>query len=379
MAADITATLDSSDGSSAFSIKDASSTIMGSVDSDGNFQIKGGMRLDAGGAECISPEVLIVDGQISINHNSPGDFKLRVYSTASAHASYFQTVTDGYYAGYFQGSSHGLCGDANTYSIVGYARTAGGNAMFASNTATNSSAYLATGINGVVAYTAGGGGFAVHGQDLSTNAIGRLGVGNQGVWGSTPVTGQYGGYFGNSTDGGYVLAGYSGHGVYGIGATTSHFGAGGYNAATGAFCYTGYSTHGCYSYGVSGGYDYYAAGPGTDWGSSSSIRWKKNITPIEQPLAKVQSLRGVYYDWDEEHGGGHDLGMIAEEVGAVLPEIVVFEKDSEYAQAMDYSRLTPLLVEAVKEQQHQFEQKCAALLDEISTLKARISELEQGR
>ena len=40
--------------------------------------------------------------------------------------------------------------------------------------------------------------------------------------------------------------------------------------------------------------------------------------------------------------------MIAEEVGEVLPEIVVYEQDSKYTSGMDYSKLTPLLVEAVK-------------------------------
>jgi len=96
-------------------------------------------------------------------------------------------------------------------------------------------------------------------------------------------------------------------------------------------------------------YDFYASGMGTDYGSSSSIRWKHDIRQIDEPLDKVCRLRGVYFTWDAEHGSEHDVGMIAEEVGEVLPEIVQYEKDSEYAKGMDYSRLTPLLVEAVKE------------------------------
>ena len=43
--------------------------------------------------------------------------------------------------------------------------------------------------------------------------------------------------------------------------------------------------------------------------------------------------------------------MIAEEVGAVVPEVVTWEKDGKNAQSVDYSRLTALLIEATKEQQ----------------------------
>ena len=49
-----------------------------------------------------------------------------------------------------------------------------------------------------------------------------------------------------------------------------------------------------------------------------------------------------------QSGGQHDVGMIAEEVGEVLPEIVGYEENGRDATGMDYSRLTPLLVEAVK-------------------------------
>ena len=57
------------------------------------------------------------------------------------------------------------------------------------------------------------------------------------------------------------------------------------------------------------GFDFYAAGAGFDYGSSSSIRWKRNIEVIDDPLSKVAGLRGVYFDWDEAHGGGRDVGM----------------------------------------------------------------------
>ena len=83
------------------------------------------------------------------------------------------------------------------------------------------------------------------------------------------------------------------------------------------------------------------------WYTYSSRRWKENIRPIDNALAKVERLRGVYYDWKE--GKSHDIGLIAEEVGEVVPEVVTYEKDGKDAQSLDYARLTPLLVEAVKE------------------------------
>ena len=121
------------------------------------------------------------------------------------------------------------------------------------------------------------------------------------------------------------------------------------------------------SYGVraSGStYDFYAAGTGIDYGTSSSARWKQEVEPIDEPLAKVNRLRGVRFVWDDEHGGQPGVGMIAEEVGAVLPEIVAYEANGTDAIGMDYSKLTPLLVEAVK-----------ALSQENAALERRLDEL----
>ena len=79
----------------------------------------------------------------------------------------------------------------------------------------------------------------------------------------------------------------------------------------------------------------------------SSRRWKENITPIPDALEKVQQLRGVSFDWKET--GKHDIGMIAEDVSDVLPEIVQYEENGKDAKGVDYARLTAVLVEAVKE------------------------------
>ena len=81
---------------------------------------------------------------------------------------------------------------------------------------------------------------------------------------------------------------------------------------------------------------------------TSDQRLKDNVTPIDDPLAKVLSISGNTYDWNEKSGKeGHDVGVIAQEVLEVLPE-AVRTRDNGYL-AVDYQKIVPLLVEAVKE------------------------------
>ena len=80
--------------------------------------------------------------------------------------------------------------------------------------------------------------------------------------------------------------------------------------------------------------------------------------------------------------------MVAEEVGQVLPEIVQYEPDSEYATAMDYSKLTPLLTEAVKalkgqvdqlrNQQAERDSLIEALRQQNRNLEARLGAMESS-
>jgi hypothetical protein len=86
--------------------------------------------------------------------------------------------------------------------------------------------------------------------------------------------------------------------------------------------------------------------------STSDQRLKENITPIANALDKVKALTGVEFDWKEEtkevHGyEGHDVGVIAQEVQAVLPE-AVRTNDSGYL-SVRYEKMIALLVEANKE------------------------------
>ena len=91
---------------------------------------------------------------------------------------------------------------------------------------------------------------------------------------------------------------------------------------------------------------------------SSDISLKENIVEIPSALDMVDKLRGVFFDWKDDYieskGGEdgyfmrkHDVGFIAQEVEAVLPEVVGTRKDG--IKAIKYDRLVPLLLQAIKE------------------------------
>lgn len=87
---------------------------------------------------------------------------------------------------------------------------------------------------------------------------------------------------------------------------------------------------------------------GTLTTSSSDARLKQNIMTIPNALDKVKKLRGVSFEWKAEPEIGTQLGLVAQEVLEVVPE-VVFENDGYYG--VDYSELIPVLINAVAEQQ----------------------------
>ena len=109
----------------------------------------------------------------------------------------------------------------------------------------------------------------------------------------------------------------------------------------------------------------------------SDARLKTKIEPIPSALTKVLQLNPVYYEWRKDllpssflknHRPGRQIGLIAQEVEEVVPELVKGEKiyDKDW-KGVDYKKLTPLLIGAIKEQQTQIEE-----------LKERISVLESN-
>ena len=91
---------------------------------------------------------------------------------------------------------------------------------------------------------------------------------------------------------------------------------------------------------------------------SSDIRFKENIETLDNGLDKVMKMRGVYFDWNDEHkeekGDSRQVGVIAQEIRTVLPEVVMHQDNDEYA--VDYSKITAVLIESIKELKNEINQ-----------------------
>lgn len=112
-----------------------------------------------------------------------------------------------------------------------------------------------------------------------------------------------------------------------------------------------------------------------DLNSTSDIRYKKNIETIDGALEKVQALRGVTFDWDNDaFPEGEDTkkpnfteratGVIAQDVEKVLPEAVRENQETGFKNVA-YGNMVGLLIEAIKEQQTQID----ALTAQVEELK----------
>jgi hypothetical protein len=83
--------------------------------------------------------------------------------------------------------------------------------------------------------------------------------------------------------------------------------------------------------------------------SSSDAALKDNIKNIQNPLSKINKLNGVSFTWNSNQNtySGYDIGVVAQEVQDVFPEIVTTREDG--YKAVRYEKLIPLLIECIKE------------------------------
>jgi hypothetical protein len=104
---------------------------------------------------------------------------------------------------------------------------------------------------------------------------------------------------------------------------------------------------------------------------SSDERFKQNITPIASPLQKLLQLNGVEYEMKKDifqknnFASGRQMGLLAQSVEKIIPEAV--SENADGYKGVDYAKLVPLLIEAIKEQQVQIMQQ----QKEINQLKKR--------
>ena len=86
--------------------------------------------------------------------------------------------------------------------------------------------------------------------------------------------------------------------------------------------------------------------------ANSDERLKENVETISDALEKVKQLRGVEYD--HKNTGDHCLGVIAQEIEKVVPDVVY--EDVHGVKSVAYQNMVALLIEAVKDQQKQIEE-----------------------
>jgi len=112
--------------------------------------------------------------------------------------------------------------------------------------------------------------------------------------------------------------------------------------------------------------------------STSDRRLKRDIEPLENSLEKVLQMNGVSYRW--KANGSSDIGVIAQEVEQLFPELVV--TDSNGMKSVKYGNLVAPLIEALKEVHNNFksdseakDRKLASLDTEVKQLKNENAEL----
>jgi hypothetical protein len=115
---------------------------------------------------------------------------------------------------------------------------------------------------------------------------------------------------------------------------------------------------------------------GTSFSNLSDARLKQNVAPLSYGTGEVLKLRPVTYEWKDKaaRGDHRQLGLIAQEVRGIVPELVNMDRASGML-SVDYTALTPILIKAVQEQQHTIDGRQAQLREQA----ARISALESGR
>ncbi len=125
----------------------------------------------------------------------------------------------------------------------------------------------------------------------------------------------------------------------------------------------------------------------TSFPTSSDERLKENVQPIEDALAKIAQISGVSFDWNGTYAalgrssGHREIGVIAQDVEKVLPELVTTWGDEDY-RAVDYGRLTAVLVEATKQlaaENTELKAQNAEILRQLEKLQQAVENLRKGR
>ena len=114
----------------------------------------------------------------------------------------------------------------------------------------------------------------------------------------------------------------------------------------------------------------------------SDARLKTNVEPLTNVLDKLDQVHGVSFQWNAVYDSprrtteDRDIGVIAQEVEEVFPELITVWGEEGY-RAIDYGRLTAVLVEAIKELRADQETEIAVLEARVAALEALVNQLAQ--
>lgn len=251
-------------------------------------------------------------------------------------------------AGNWIGSPTGLQGSTGAQGVNGSNGAQGATGAQGFNG--SNGAQGATGLQGITGSQGANGAQGVQGRQ------GTTGTGNTGSQGANGANGAQG------TSGTNGAQGTSGtNGSQGTSGTNGAQGATGTQGATGSGGLTGSGTNTYLAKWSSGsnlstGSAYESGGTvySTDFSASSDARLKNIIGFVDDALFKISQLNAVRYSWNMtardlgyENRDYPEIGVLAQEVQAILPEIVTVD-DKGYLR-VSYDRLVPVLIEAVKE------------------------------
>jgi hypothetical protein len=114
---------------------------------------------------------------------------------------------------------------------------------------------------------------------------------------------------------------------------------------------------------------------------NSDVRLKHNVANLDYGLREVLRLRPVTWSWTDRPDRGRQLGLIAQEIEPVIPELVARGKDEAQTLGLNYIGLVPVVIKAIQEQQATIQDQQATigrLTEENVALKARLVAIEQA-
>lgn len=328
-------------------------------------------KLTISGASGVLNQMLEVSNSST---SGRGIYSLTTGSSSRAVYGRASSTSGTNYGGYFEalGASgkgiYGVASGAGGYGVHGYASSSGYGVY-------GSGGSSGTGVYGI---TYGTSDYGVHG--VSSGSTGR---GVYGIASSTSTSSHYGGYFealgtnGVGVQG--VVGGSGARGVYGYSGNASG-GYGVYGYALGnSNSYSGYFAGSNFKVDING-YDFEISGLNSGTGTSvvidsggnllkttSSERYKENIKPLSVNTANVLDLQSVSFRYIELKQ--EDVGLIAEEVDKVIPDLVVYDKNNN-PESVKYDRVSIYLLEVIKEQQGKIESQ----ENDIENLKSALCE-----